>query len=467
MKGRFPSGNLLFTYYIIYADIIKHINMKITKKNSDDLTLIVTIDVEKEDYAEKKKKLLNDFRRKSELKGFRKGMAPMSLIEKMHGHSALIDSVNEVISEGLNNYITENKLNIIGEPLPNESEQKPIDWENDESFSFSFDLAPAPEVDFEVSPDDKFVYREVKVSKKDREQYVSNLQKQFGTLENVDAVEEDDFIIADLVQPDHKVEGTYIAMRTMNHKESREKFLGSKSGDSFEINVNDAFENETDRASMLKVKKEELQQMSPDFTVEVKEVKRFKDAPVDQELFDKVFGEGEVKSEEEFEKRIVEKMKDEYSQESDYRFMLDTRDALIEKADIKLPENFLKRWLFTANEGKFKMEEIEKDFPLFLKDFRWQLIRQKIAGEQKLEVTKEKMIDQASKIASYQFAMYGMNNVPEEQLAKYAESILGDQKEARRIYEKCEDDMVIDYVKSVVTLDKKSISIEKLRELNN
>jgi trigger factor len=218
---------------------------------------------------------------------------------------------------------------------------------------------------------------------------------------------------------------------------------------------------------MLKVKKEELAQMDPLYKVEVKEVKRFKDAPVDQVLFDKVFGEGEVKSEEEFDKKIVEKMKDEYRQESDYRFMLDTRDALMEKADIKLPENFLKRWLFTANEGKFNMEEIEKDFPLFLKDFRWQLIRQKIAADQKLEVTKEKMIDQASKIASYQFAMYGMNNVPEEQLAKYAESILGDQKEARRIYEKCEDDMVIEYVKSVVTLDKKNISIEKLRELNN
>ena len=441
--------------------------MKITQKNVDDLTMIVTLNIEKEDYSGKKQEILKKFRRDADIKGFRKGMAPMSIIEKMHGRSAMLDAVNNVISEGLNNHITENKLNIIGEPLPNETEQKPIDWENDQEFSVSFDLAVAPKVEINLTSDDKIPFYEVKVSKKEKEEYVSNLRKQYGTLEDVETVEDDDFIIADLVQQDNSVEGTYIALRSVADKQAKDLFIGKKSGDSFEIDVNKAFENETDRAAMLKVKKEELSSINPVYTVVVKEVKRFKDAQENQDFYDKVFGPGNVSSSEEFAKMIDERMKSEHENESDYRFMLDARDALIEKAAIALPEEFLKRWLFTANEGKFTMEEIEKDFELFLKDFRWQLIRQYITKEQKLSVTRENLLDHARKIAGYQFAMYGLNNAGQEQIDKYAESLLANEKEGRRIYEKVEEDLVLDYVRSVVSLDKKGVSIEKLRELTN
>jgi len=441
--------------------------MKITQKNVDDLTMIVTLNIEKEDYSGKKQEILKKFRRDADIKGFRKGMAPMSIIEKMHGRSAMLDAVNNVISEGLNNHITENKLNIIGEPLPNETEQKPIDWENDQEFSVSFDLAVAPKVEINLTSDDKIPFYEVKVSKKEKEEYVSNLRKQYGTLEDVETVEDDDFIIADLVQQDNSVEGTYIALRSVADKQTKDLFIGKKSGDSFEIDVNKAFENETDRAAMLKVKKEELSSINPVYTVVVKEVKRFKDAQENQDFYDKVFGPGNVSSSEEFAKMIDERMKSEHENESDYRFMLDARDALIEKAAIALPEEFLKRWLFTANEGKFTMEEIEKDFELFLKDFRWQLIRQYITKEQKLSVTRENLLDHARKIAGYQFAMYGLNNAGQEQIDKYAESLLANEKEGRRIYEKVEEDLVLDYVRSVVSLDKKGVSIEKLRELTN
>ncbi|NCB18375.1 MAG: trigger factor [Bacteroidia bacterium] len=441
--------------------------MKITQKNVDDLTLVVTLNIGKEDYAEKKKDILKKFRRDADIKGFRKGMAPVSLIEKMHGHSAMLDAVNGVISDGLNNYITENKLNIIGEPLPNESEQKPIDWEKDEEFSVSFDLALAPKFELSLTSEDKIPYYEVEISEKEREQYVSNLRKQFGTLENTESVEEDDFIIADLVQEENRVEGTYIALRSITDASAKEQFIGKKSGDSFEIDVNKTFENETDRAAMLKVKKEELEGLSPIYTVVIQEVKRFKDAEENQEFYDRVFGPGSVNSKDEFDAKITERMQGEYEQESDYRFMLDARDSLIEKAAIALPEEFLKRWLFTANEGKFTMEEIEKDFGLFLKDFRWQLIRQGITREQKLTVTREDLLDHARKVANYQFAMYGLNNAPQDQIDKYAESLLANEKEGRRIYEKVEEDLVLGYVRSVITLDKKSISPEKLRELTN
>jgi trigger factor len=392
-------------------------------------------------------------------------MAPMGMIEKMHGKSAMLDAVNNLISDGLNNYITDNKINILGEPLPHEDEKKNIDWENDTEFEVSFDLAIAPKIELELSSKDKITYYEPNITDEEKAKFRSNLLRQFGTLVNTDAIEEDDFIIADLIQGETRIEGTYVALRSIADKKIKKSFIGKKSGDELTIDVNKAFENETDRAAMLKISKEELATIEPNYTVVVKEVKRFAEAEVNQDLYDKAFGAGNVKTEEEFDSKIVDRIKSEFAQESDYRFMLDAREALIEKAAIALPEQFLKRWLHNANEGKFTMEEIEKDFELFLKDFRWQLIRQFITNEQKIQITREHLLDHARKIAAYQFAMYGLQNAPQEQIDTYAESLLKNEKEGRRIIEKVEDELVLDYVRSVVTLDKKSITIEKLQEL--
>jgi len=441
--------------------------MRVTQKNIDDLNLVVTLNIEQGDYYHKQRKILNDFRRKAELKGFRKGMAPMSLIEKLHGRSALLDAVNDLISEGLNNFISENKLNVLGEPLPNDKEQKPIDWENDTEFEFVYDIALSPLVKVELSQQDKIPYYEVIISEEEKKNYRSNFLKQYGQLGNADQVDEDDFIIADLVQGDTRIEGTHIAMRSIDDPEIKKLFIGRRVGDEFEIDVNKAFSDEADRASLLRVKKEELASVEPIFKVIVKETKRFVDAEPTQELFDKVFGEGQVKSEEEFENRLTEKMKEEFTRESDYRYMLDARDYLIEKAAIKLPEEFLKKWLYTANKEKYTMDDIEKEFDLFLKDLRWQMIRQAILKEQGLTVTRELLDEQAKKIAAYQFAMYGIPNVPEEQLEKYAQSLLANEKESGRILEKVEENLVLDYVKSVTSLDNKQILSEELRKMTN
>ncbi len=438
--------------------------MKIEQVKVDDLTLQLNLNIEKADVADKVKKALNDYRRKAELKGFRKGMAPMSLIQKMHGTQALVESVNDKISESLQNYIVENKLNILGEPLPNDEKQQAIDWENAESYDFVFDIALAPELNFTLSKDDKIVSYEVEVSEESKKTYKSNMLKQYGKLENTDEIHEDDFIIADLEQEGMKIEGTYITLRTI---EDKGLFLGKKPGESFEIDVNKTFTNETDRAAMLKVKKEELADLNPMFTVTIKEVKTFVEAEQNQDLYDRLFGEGEVKSEAEFDVKVEERIKQEYQNESAYRFMLDAREYLLNKTNIQLPEEFLKRWLYVINEGKFTMEEIEKDFQLFLKDFRWQYIRQYIMKEQKMEIKREDVMAVAKKIAAMQFAMYGLNNVPEEQLETYANSLISNEKEGRRIYEKTEEDMVLGYVKNTVTLENKSISIDELQKLNN
>ena len=440
--------------------------MKVEQVKVNDLTYQLNVNIEKADAQDKKKKALNEFRKKVEIRGFRKGMAPMSLVEKMHGVQALVEAVNQMISEAINNHIAENKLNILGEPLPNEEKQKEIDWENDENYEFVFDIALAPKVEFTLSKDDKIVSYNVVVSEEAKKAYKSNMLKQFGKLENTDSVKEEDFIIADLEQGENKVEGTYITLRQMA-QEAKGQFIGKKAGESFEVNVHETFVNETDRAALLKVKKEELASVEPMWKVTVKEVKTFVEAEQTQEIYDRMFGEGVVTDEAGFEAKVAERIALEYKQESDFRFVLDAREYLLNKTNIELPEEFMKRWLFTINEGKFTMEDIEKDFALFCKDFRWQMISQYIMREQKMEITREEVLAAAKQIAKYQFAMYGLNDVPEEQLNHYAESILANEKEGRRIVEKTEQDKVIGYVKSVVTLEEKEISIEDLQAMNN
>ncbi len=390
----------------------------------------------------------------------------MSLIEKMHGMSALIDAVNDLIAEQLNNYIQENKLNVLGEPLPNDELQKKIDWDNDTVYEFVFDVALAPQVKVEISKDDKIVYYNPTVADTDIDAAKSNILKQYGKLEDTDAVKDEDFIVADLVQGETKVEGTYITLKQMSD-DNKKIFLGKMAGDSFEINVNDVFTNEADRASLLKVKKEELATIEPLWTLTIKEIKTFVDAEENQELYNKMFGEGVVNSADEFKAKLVKRIEEEYAQESEYRFMLDAREYFLNKVNIPVPEAFMKRWLHVVNEGKVTMEEIEKEFDLFLKDFRWQLIRGAILKDNNLTVTKEDVLKVATNIARYQFAMYGINNVPEEHLAQYAEKLLADEKQNRRIIEKAEEDKAIAFIKENVTVEPKEIAIEELRKLNN
>lgn len=437
--------------------------MKVSQKKVDDLNLTVSISIEKPDYEEARKKKLNEFRRSADIKGFRKGMAPMSLIEKLHGGQALAESINDIVSEQLNNFIESKKLKVLGEPLPSEKDDK-NDWDNPDKFTFSFDIALAPEVNVTVSADDKIPYYTVTTTAKALADYKKGLLKQFGQLESGDKAGADDFIIADLTAGDQKIESSYIALRTMDD-EVKKSFVGLRKDDELDVEIAKAFTNEADRAAMFKVKKEELSSLPPVWHLVVKDVKTFVDAPMTQATFDQVFGEGVVKDEKDFDEKAKERLQSEYAQEGDYRFMIDAKEYFINKAALNLPDAFMKRWLLTANEGKFTMEQIEKEYDLFAKDFRWNMIRGKIMKDAKLKVTKEEVMKEAMKLAAYQFSMYGMQNVPQEHLTKFAEQMLSDSQQADRIVEKVEDDLVLDYIKKNATIENKKISLEKMREL--
>ena len=434
--------------------------MKLEQNRIDDLNLELTLTVTKEDYSDSRKKRLNDYRKKAEIKGFRKGMVPMSLIEKMYGQQALVDAVNDIIADGLNNYIKENDLKVLGEPLP--SEDTPHnEWVDGNDFNFKFDLAQNPEVSFELSKEDEVVYYTVTVTEAAKKDMKNTLLKQYGSLEDGKKAKEEDFIIVDFEQGDMKVEGTYVALRNVAEA-VRGSFVGVKAGDVLDVNVNEAFENETDRASMLKVGKDELASLDPMFKMTVKTVKTFVNAPLTEETFEKIFG---VKTEAEFDAKIEERIRAEYAQEADFRFSKDAKNYLLEKAGLNVAESFLKRWIYVINDGKFTMEDIEKEWDLFIVDYKWQMVRSYLMEKYNVKIEEADLLASAKGFAAYQFAMYGMNNVPDEQLESFAKNILSQEEQGRRILDQVENEKTFAAVREVVTLKKKKISVEKFREL--
>ena len=437
--------------------------MKVTKNQIDALNMSVNIALGKEDWAEPRKKKLNEYRRNADIRGFRRGMAPMSLIEKIHGGQALAEVINKLVTDELDKFIEDNKLNILGEPLPAEN---PVEnnWDDPDTFSFDFDLAVAPEVNITVTAEDKIPYYTVTVTKEALADYKKGLLKQFGQLESGEAAGPDDFVIADFVSGEQKVEGAYVSLRSLSD-EGKKEFVGMKKGDTRKVDIGKSFPNEPDRAAMFHVKKEELDTLPAEWTMTVNDVKTFVDAPLTQATFDQVFGEGQCQDEAGFDAKVKERLQGEYAQESDYRFMIDAKEYLLDKAAIELPDAFMKRWIKAANGDKYTMEQIEAEYALFAKDFRWNMVRGKIMKDQDLKVSKDDVMKQAKSMAAYQFAMYGMQNVPDEHLTRYAEQLLADRQQAERIIEKVEDDIALSWVRKTATIEKKRISLEKMREL--
>ena len=437
--------------------------MNIVKNQIDELNIQLTVTVAHDDYAEAEKKELQRCKRTAEFKGFRKGMVPMSLIQKVYGERVLGEVVNKVLSDAINNFVKENNIKMVGEALPSE-DQPEIEWKSGNDFTFKFDIATTSEVNFELSKDDKVKVYEIKVSAEAKKEMKDNLLRQFGSLTDAEQAGEDDFVIVDFAQEGKTVEGSYVGVKNVEG-EAKSKFLGAKVGDQFDVNVNEAFTNESDRAYMLKVKKEELASLAPELHVTVKEVKTFAPAEENQETYDKIFGENQVHNAEEFDKAVTARLEENYKQESDYKLSKDLREYLVKKADIKLPEEFLKRWLFNINDGKFSKEEIEKEAPAFFEDFRWQMVRGYIMQKFDLKIEEKDVHEAAQAYVAYQYASYGMGNVPEAILKDSVARVLQDENTSRRIVENVEATKVIEAVKGAVTLKAEKVSVEDFRTL--
>ena len=437
--------------------------MNVSKKQPDALNYQVTIDIAPEDYAEALKKRLNEYRRRADIKGFRKGMAPMSLIQRLYGDQSLYEAVNRLVSDQLDTFIRDEKIRVVGEPLPSE-DQPQLEWKAGNEFTFKFDIAQTPELNFEVGEGDKVPYYEINVTEEAKKAMKAQMLQQYGSLQEGDKAGENDYIVADIANDTHSAEGVYVSIAHVAEL-ARPLFVGKKAGEKITVDVNEAFENETDRASMLKVDKAKLASLDPVFTFTVVNVKTFKPAESNQETWNQMFGEGNVTSEEQFLEKVVDQIRANHTREANQRFANDVRKYFVDKADIKLPEEFLKRWLVYANEGKYSAEEVEKEFPAFVEDFKWQLTRGYLMQKLGLKVEKQDIQEAAESYVAYQYAMYGMGNVPQDMIKSSARNILEDENQVRRLEEQVEDNKTISTLRDKVSLQTKKISEDKFHGL--
>ncbi|SDC80105.1 trigger factor [Williamwhitmania taraxaci] len=450
--------------------------MNIVKENVEGLNEVLKVTVEQSDYQDRVAKGLNDYRKKAKIDGFRPGMVPVGIINKLYRKPIMVEEINKMVSEAISKYIYEEKLRLLGEPMPSETHQKNVDWDNDTTFEFAFDLGLAPTIDLKISEKDKLPYFEIKVDQELRDSYITSYRRRYGKMLPGEIAGEEDVIrgkVEQLGTDGNPMENgialddTFVSLKIITDAEQKSKFVGSKAGDIIDFDIRKTFTNDTDLAAMLKINKDEVESLTPAFRFIPNEVRSFQDSEINQEFFDKVYGEGIVNSEEEFKQRVEADIRSNLSRESDFKFMIDVKEKLMEKTKVELPNNFLKRWLFAINEGKFTMEQIEKDFEHFANDLKWQLIRDTFAVEKEIKITEEDVLEKAKEFAMDQFKNYGFLNVPDSEVENFAHRILSNKEEDKRIREKLVEDKVIEAIKGIVKLDTKEISTKEFDKLLN
>ena len=451
--------------------------MNIEKEQIDDLNAVVHISIEKEDYEPRVEKVLKDYRKKVNMPGFRPGKVPASLVKKMYGKAVLVDEINKLVSENLSQYISENKLDILGEPLPSEKQQT-IDFDQDEQFKFSFDLGLSPEVEVKLTKREKLPYYDIQVSDDMLEGQKKNVTSRFGTTEQREEANEKCMLKGDFVQLDQsgeemeegiKAEDAVMSATIVKDVEEKKKIIGAKVGDEIVIEPKKAFPNETEISYLLKISKEQAAEIQGQFKFNVKEINEYIDPELNQELFDKIFGPGKVTNEEEFTAQVKEDLENTLKMESEYKFSIDAKEKLMGKVDMKLPEEFLKRWIKATNQNKedqeLSDEQIESEMPRFLEDLKWQIIRNQLIKDNELKIEQQDVMDFAKKSARMQFMQYGLNNVPDEHLESYAADMLKNEDQQRSMAEGAINDKVMDFVKEAVKVETKEVSRDEFNKL--
>lgn len=448
--------------------------MNIVRENVDKLNAVLRIQIQKSDYEQQVTEKLKEYKKTAQMPGFRKGMVPSGIINKMYRKPLLLDQLNKIVSESLSKYIREEKLNILGEPLSSSTLQTPLDLDSQEEFEFVFDLGLAPEIEVKLSGKTKIPYYTVKIDDKMIDDYANGYANRYGKYDPNDIAGEEDLLKGNLEQISDNgekpeggivVENAPVSIKLIADNNLQKKLVGSKTGDVFEIDPVKAFPNEADRAALLKVKKDKLSEITGLFRFTVNEVLKFQKAEMNQDLFDLIFGKDQVKTEEEFRDKIRGTILGDYAMEGDYKFFLDARDKIVDSLKADLPVEFLKRWILETNEGKISKEDIEKDFSHFEKDLKWQMIKDQIIRENNIEVTEEEVLEIAKQSTLQQFKNYGMMNIPDAYLENYALETMKKEEDRKKLYERKFHDKVIGFIKENVKLDTKELTAEKFAEL--
>ena len=447
--------------------------MSISFEIADKVNGLLTLTVEEADYQENVEKALKDFRKKANYPGFRPGMVPMGLIKKQYGASAKMDAINKLIGEQIYKYVQDNKIQMLGEPLQHEG-QEPQDLEKPAPYTFQFDIAVAPEFSIELNGHNKIDHYTITVDDALIDRQVDMFASRLGSFESVDSYEDNDMLKGDLRELDEKgntkeggltVEAASVMPNYIKNEAQKALFNGAKKGDIITMNPREAYENDAELAAFLKVKEEELGNYTGNFSYQITDIQRYKKHAVDQELFDRTFGEGEVKSEKAFRERIAEGLKEQLSVDADYKFIQDVR-AYCEKkvGDLQFPDALLKRIMLNNNKERGE-EFVEKNYANSLKELTWRLIKDKLVAAHNIKVDDKDVLEAAKETARVQFAQYGMNNVPDDYVENYAKEIMKKRENVDGLVDRASDIKLCEALKKVVKLNEKEISLEDFNKM--
>lgn len=447
--------------------------MNITREDINELNTVLKVKIGKPDYEDKVENVLKDYRKKANIKGFRPGMVPIGLVKKMYGKAVQIDEINKIVTENIQKYLVDEKIEILGDPIPKHDDQEKFDFDTQEEFTFSFELGLAPKVGLTLSKDNTVNKYEIAVDAKMKNDYLENHTRRYGDIRNAEPSEDRDILKGKIQAADNdcnpvpegiSTEDTSLAIDLIKDEEIKKLFLGKAVNDIICFDVKKAFPNDTEIAGLLNIKKEDVAALVGNVIFTIMEITRFYPAELNQELFDKVYGEGTVSSEEEFMKKIEEEIAVSLNRESDFKLMQDIKKLALEKTELQFPEDFLKRWLLKVNENTTE-ELIEKEFDSFRNDLKWQLIRNKVARDKEIKISEEELLKEASEITRYQFRQYGLYYATDEQITNYAKETLKREEDAKRIADKILEEKVLEHMKEMVNIGKEDISVEKFNKL--
>lgn len=454
--------------------------MNITLENIDELNAVLTMKIEKEDYTEKVDKVLREHRRKANMPGFRQGKVPMSLIKKMYGKAVMADEINKIISEKLMKHIQDEKIDILGEPLPSNDQTTAIDFDNQEEFEFKFDLGLYPEFELDFSDSNLFPFYKIKVEDELIDKTIEELKQQFGANENVDIVEGEEIIKGNIYEVNsegNQVEDgimkddVMLSLKVMKDEEEKNKFIGANKNQLIRFNLKKALPNNAEIASLLGIEKEVAEKFEADVEIEIKEIQRFKKADLNEELYKKVFAnqEEEVTTFEAFREKVEESLKTRFDSDSEFKFGIDAKNKLIEETKMPLPEEFLKRWLLVSNQEKDKeltKEKVEKDFPYVIKDIKWQLIKNRILKDGDVNLNEDDIKQAAKNYTSNQMAQYGMSHgINDIMLNQFADEMLKNDETRRDIIEARLEQSVTETLRTKVKLEEKEVTSDEYNKI--
>lgn len=445
--------------------------MNVTRENVGELNALLKVQVEAADYKDRVEQTLTDYRKKANIPGFRQGKVPMGMIKKQYGKAVLADELNKLVSDALFKFIEEEKLDMLGNPLPKEDgDGVKGDFENPDVFEFTYEVGLSPKLEIKLSSKSKYDYTKVKVDDKLIDKQVNDLRRRYGKLVSTDEVADNDLVLGQFVELDENNEikaggilhSSTISMEFIEDKKTKKELIGKKVGEQVVLSAEKVSKGEADKAAMLGVKPEDLESIGDKFQFTINEVKLMEPAELTQELFDKLFGEGVVASEDDMRKKIAEDLEKMFAQDSEKILARRITNDLIEKTEVNLPDDFLKRWILASQkEQSLSMEDIEREYDNYVKGLKWQLIQKEIFNANDLRLQNDEVVAFTKGLLANQYAQYGIPAPEDAELTQSAQQVLSNREEAERIYDMVAENKLISFFKSTVKLNEKEVEYDE------